>query len=238
EIIFERPAMKTRLGILKRLSRPLLIADVVLVGVATFFAISLTRELSHAREVPPPKAHHQQAAPPVTAAEPASSTEKVDTYNLIVAKHLFSPSRNETAAPQVAAASATPPAVKPLLHGVIVDGEASIAFLEDPGSKRTVAYRIGDTVAGGQLVQIGHDRVSINRADGQLDVTLSDPSKPKAAPVAASAPAQQGGKPATVTPAPTSQNRAHTPVVRVARQLPVPPVEPPAETQQVQPNDE
>jgi Type II secretion system protein C len=238
EIDPERSAMKTRLEILARLSRPLLVADVVLVGLATFFAISLSRELSHAREVPPPKAHPQQVAAAAATPEPPGASERLDTYNLIAAKHLFSPSRSEAAATQVAAASATPPLVKPLLHGVVVDGDASLAFLEDPGSKRTVAYRIGDAVAGGQLVQIAVDRISIHRADGQLDVTLNDPSKPKAAPVTTGAPAQQGAKSATVNPAPTAQSRTHAPAVRVARQLPAPLGEPPAEAQQLQPADE
>jgi hypothetical protein len=185
-----------------RVPRPLLIANVIMVGLAVFFAVSLTRELSHAREVPPPRIYPPQATALAASSEPSAiTTDRLDTYNVIAAKHLFSPSRNEVAATQVAAAAESS-FIKPLLHGVIVDGDGSMAYLEDPGSKRVVAYRIGDSLAGGKLVQIDKDRVSISRADTQVDILLKDPAKPQP---------QPAPTPTQPTPATRTQNRPVNP---------------------------
>src|SRR5438128_9198135 len=51
----------------------------------------------------------------------------------------------------------------------------------------TTLFRSGDTIAGGKLEQITADHVVISRPDGNLDVRLRDPSKPRPAP-----PAQPG----------------------------------------------
>ena len=114
--------------------------------------------------------------------------EKLDQYNVIVAKHLFNPSRSEGAA--IAAATAAPPAPKPMLLGVVVDGGRSRAYLEDPASKRVLSYQVGDTVSGGRLEEISSERVLIARPEGPMEVMLRDPLKPKPgpAPSAANAP--------------------------------------------------
>ena len=145
------------------------------------------------------RAPRPTAAAEAGNAELAPSTidgEKLDTYNVIVAKHLFNPARSESGAGTAAAAGAPPP-VKPALHGVVVDGDASLAYLEDPTTNRVLMYRIGDSIAGGQLVNITGDRVQIRRVDGSIDVLLNDPSKPKGATPAA--------RPAVATPGPPSR---------------------------------
>jgi hypothetical protein len=89
---------------------------------------------------------------------------------------------------------------KPLLHGVVMDGPRSRAYLEDPAVKRTFGYAVGDTVGGGRLEVIHVDRVVIGRSDGLLEVLLQDPSKPKAPAPAAAGPA--AATPSTGAPLP------------------------------------
>jgi hypothetical protein len=97
---------------------------------------------------------------------------------------------------------AAPPAgPKPVLHGVLVDGEQSRAYLEDPVAKRVFGYTIGDTIGGGRLEQISEGGVVIRRADGPIEVILQDPTKPKAATAQPSIP-----RPAVaVAPTPTEK---------------------------------
>jgi hypothetical protein len=201
-----------------------LLANVVLAAVAVFFAFSLVKDLSRSRSLPPPPAPRRAAAP-ATTEEPTdatAATERLATYNVIVAKHLFNPSRSEGGSAQ--ATPAAPPPPKPVLLGVVVDGPQSRAYLEDPTTKRVFGYRIGDSVAGGRLDKISDDKVVIVRSDGAVEVMLRDPSKPK--PVSP--------QPAAATPPTTPGARAETPPVTGAR----PPVPPravrrlPAETNQ------
>ena len=61
---------------------------------------------------------------------------------------------------------------------------APIAYLEDPNTKRVGGYRVGDSVAGGMVQTISSEGVVINRPDGNMDVRLRDPGKPRPTPVA------------------------------------------------------
>jgi hypothetical protein len=103
---------------------------------------------------------------------------------------------------------------KPLLHGVVMDGPTSRAYLEDPTVKRTFGYAVGDTVGGGRVQSISEDRVVIARPDGLVEVLLQDPAKPKLAVPAAAA----------ATPAPPAAPAAPgVPASRVPAAPPVPP---------------
>jgi hypothetical protein len=191
------------------MSRPLIALNLILAGLAAFFVVQIVRDFTHAPALPPPRA----ARPPVAAAPAppvgAAPGEALTAYNVIPAKSLFSPTRGEGPA---TAGSAVPLPPKPVLHGVIVDEPRSVAYLEDPASKRILAYRVGDSVAGGRLEQITEDRVVIRRSDGQIDVLLSDPAKlpPAPAPGAGPNPNQPAARP---RPAPV-------PPVRAPRVLP------------------
>ena len=90
---------------------------------------------------------------------------------------------------------------KPFLHGVVMNGGKSRAFLEDPVAKRTFGYSVGDTVAGGRVQSISADRVIIARPDGLLEVLLQDPAKPRPAPTTAPGAVPAAGAPAAGTPA-------------------------------------
>lgn len=113
----------------------------------------------------------------------------------IAARNLFNPGRSETA-------TAAAPVGKPILHGVVIDGAKSRAFLEEPPAKRVSGYSVGDTIGGGRIQQISDDRIVIARPEGLLEVLLQDPSKPRATPASA-APGQQPPA-AAVAPAPSS----------------------------------
>jgi len=180
---------------LTRVSKPVLLVNVILAGLAVFCAVSLVRDLTHARSLPPPPAPRRAAALK-SGDEPAVSVirgETLGAYNVIVAKHLFSPSRSEGGV--VAGTPAAPPAPKPMLLGVVVDGRQSRAYLEDPASKRVLSYQVGDTVSGGRLEQITSEKVLIVRPEGPIEVMLRDPLKPKpaAAPSAVNAPPAGSG---------------------------------------------
>lgn len=112
------------------------------------------------------------------AAEPGP-----EAYAVIAAQNLFSPARSETAS-----AATALPVVKPILHGVVIDGAKSRAFLEDPAVKRVGGYSVGDSVSGGRVQTIADDRVVIARPEGMMEVLLQDPSKPRPAPMAAAGP--------------------------------------------------
>jgi hypothetical protein len=167
----------------------------VLVGLlGCLFAAGVVRELLTPLRFPPPSA--PRAAQPARVAPPASAPPvAAASYAVVASRNLFSPTRSEAAAgPAVAAGP------KPYLHGVVMNGVKSRAFLEDPVAKRTFGYSVGDTVAGGRVQSISADRVIIARPDGLLEVLLQDPAKPRPAPTAPGA-VPAAGAPAAGTPA-------------------------------------
>ena len=131
-------------------------------------------------------------------------------------KNLFSASRSEAPAGPVVAAGP-----KPLLHGVVMDGPKSRAYIEDALLKRTFSYGIGDTVGGGHVESIAADRVVIGRGDGLVEVLLRDPSKPRPGPAAA-APTPGTSAAAPGTPVPVMPATSAPALSRAATGLPVP----------------
>ena len=177
------------------MSGRLRIANVALGLVGCLLVAGLGRELLAAHPLPPPSVP-RPARPVALTAAAATATPPPSgaAHGVIAAKNLFSPSRSEAQAGLAVAAGP-----KPVLHGVVMDGPKSRAYLEDPVLKRTFGYVVGDTIGGGRVDSIAVDRVVIVRGDGLLEVLLHDPSKPKPAPTA-SAPA-----PAAPAPGPAAQ---------------------------------
>jgi hypothetical protein len=167
-------------------ARRWLILDILIGAVSCLLAAGLIRELSTTRPLPAPPAARPAPSTPVSAPAPASP-QGAQIYGGIATKNLFHPGRSEALAGPVVATGS-----KPLLHGLVMDGPKSRAYLEDPVAKRTFGYAVGDTVGSGRVQSISHDRVVIAGPDGPTEVLLQDPSKPR--PVAAPGPAGTNGQ--------------------------------------------
>ncbi len=162
------------------MSRRLVALNCVLVIVSMVLAVGTVRTLVVRRALPTPTAPRT-----TTVSVPAAQNLDSDPsgYAVIAARNLFNPNRSETAV-------AMAPLAKPILHGVVIDGVKSRAFLEDPATKRVASYSAGDMMGGGRIERISDDRVVIARAEGLLEILLHDPSKPKA-PAVTAAPTPQ-----------------------------------------------
>lgn len=133
-------------------------------------------------------------------AAPVVETPKAPpgAYQVVAARNLFSPTRTEGPAGTTSASAS--PLVRPNLYGIVVRDGGSVAYLEDPATKRVVGYRVGDKIVGGTVQTIKADSVVIERPEGPVDVRLRDPSKPR---TAAAAPGQPGApQPGALPPAP------------------------------------
>jgi hypothetical protein len=185
------------------MSRPLRLLNILLGVLCGLFIAWLVRDLFISRPLPlppVPSSSGQASAQAVTA--PAARTSAAP-YGMITARNLFSPSRSENAAAMVV----TGP--KPVLHGVVMDGAKSRAYLEDPVAKRVIGYAVGDSVGGGRLNVIRADRVVITRPEGSIEVMLQDPAKPNPveanpAEAASGAALRRTLRGATTTPAPAT----------------------------------
>lgn len=188
---------------------------VVAVGLTGYVAWEAVRPAPPAR---PPRV--RDAAPPAPAPLPAPEMPSPPgTYGIIASRSLFSPTRSE--APATATGNSAAPATpvsKPNLYGVVLREGASLAYLEDPVTKRVAGYRIGDTVAGGTLKSIDADKVVLARPEGAVDVRLHDPTKPR--PTAPVAPAPVPGGPLPPT---TPQLPGVVPPVSPQPAVPMPP---------------
>jgi len=201
------------------LLKPLWLVNALLLALAIYFGVSLAKDLTRARSLPQAPVPRQAAGPAPSEEAPSSTAEdKLAAYNVIVAKHLFNPSRSEGAVASPAPAAPLPP--KPMLLGVVVDGQTSRAYLEDASTKRVFGYKIGDQVSGGRLEEITDGKVVIARPDGPMEVLLHDPSKPRPAPVA---PGQPGAQAPGTPPAQPGAQAGAPPGQPVPGQPPVPP---------------
>jgi hypothetical protein len=162
--------------------RRLIALNAILAIVSVAFAVGIVRTLLVKHPMPAPTAPRAALAP-----QPSVIAEAIDpgpeAYTVVATQNLFNPGRSETAVAALAIA-------KPILHGVVIHGATSRAFLEDPTTKRVAGYSVGDTVGGGKIQKIADDRVVIARPEGPLEILLQDPSKPRPAPVIVAGPGQ------------------------------------------------
>src|SRR2546430_12007098 len=96
-------------------------------------------------------------------------------YNVVAARNLFSPTRTEA---PTSGGVATTPLLKPNLFGVVVRESGSIAYLQDPTTKRVAGHPVGDRILGGPLQAIQGDGGTIDAARRAMDVRLPDPGQP------------------------------------------------------------
>ena len=175
------------------MSRRLLALNVVLGVLCVALLAASVRAIVVRRPLPPAVTTRAMTAP---APSPATATPDPGpaSYGAIASRNVFSPARSETAV-------AIAPTSRPILHGVVIDGRKSRAFLEDPAAKRVLGYSVGDVFGNGKIQRITDDRVVILRPEGPLEVLLMDPTKPRPAPTTVAAP--PGGPatpPVVVTP--------------------------------------
>jgi hypothetical protein len=175
-----------------------LLLDLLLACVVCAAGAGLIREVVEGRSLPP--AHELPEPGPRPAAEVPDAARILaggprggaGEYAVIGARNLFAASRGEVAV----VAPVLDGGLKAILHGVVIDGARSRAYLDDPVAKRVFGYTVGDAVAGGRLEKILDDRVIIRQADGMVEVLLQDPSKPQAdesAPAAAPTKTRRSG---------------------------------------------
>src|SRR5687767_699711 len=150
--------------------------NVVLAALSAVLIAYIVRQL--VAPTPLPVGGRRAAA--TTVVPPAVETPRAPagSYTVVAARNLFNPSRSESASGTTTATAA--PLVRPNLFGIVVRDGGSIAYLEDPVTKRVVGYRVGDKVIGGTVQTIKSDSVVIERPEGPLDVRLRDPGKPRA----------------------------------------------------------
>lgn len=159
--------------------RKLVALNVVLAALSALLMAYIARQLL----APTPLPVGGRRAAATTVVPPAVETPRAPagSYTVVAARNLFNPSRSESAS-GTTTASATP-LVRPNLFGIVVRDGGSIAYLEDPVTKRVVGYRVGDKVIGGTVQTIKSDSIVIERPEGPLDVRLRDPGKPRSAPM-------------------------------------------------------
>lgn len=179
------------------MSRRLLALNIVFGILSVALAVGIARTLLVKRPVPRPGAE-RLASPSAPAAAAESGPAGPAAYAVIAVRNLFSPARSESTVAAVAV-------VRPILHGVVIDGAKRRAFLEDPSAKRVAGYSVGDSIGGGTIEKISDDRVVIARPEGRIEILLQDPSKPRAAPAVAAGPSQGASqavapRPLTVPP--------------------------------------
>ena len=150
--------------------------NVVLAAVSAVLIAYIARQLL--TPTPLPVGGRRAAATTVVPAPVETPRAPAGAYGVVAARNLFNPSRSESASGATTVAAS--PLVRPNLFGIVVRDGASVAYLEDPVTKRVVGYRVGDKVIGGTVQTIKSDSVVIERPEGPLDVRLRDPGKPRA----------------------------------------------------------
>ena len=94
------------------------------------------------------------------------------SYNVIVQKDLFRPSRAEKKVEN--SPSEITPGVKPQLFGTIITENEKGAILEDPSTKTSKFYRLKDTVAGYTIEDIQEDKVLLSKGGSSIEVRLRE----------------------------------------------------------------
>lgn len=174
--------------------------NLALAAAATLLIMYIVRQF--VAPMPLPVGGRRAAGPAMSTVTDTAKTP-ASAYNVVAARNLFSPTRTE--APSSTAVTALPVA-RPNLFGVVVRDSGSIAYLEDPTTKRVAGYRVGDKIQGATVQAIKADGVTIDGPGGPMDVRLHEPSKPRATPAAATAtpPSAAPALPGVIPPAPAA----------------------------------
>jgi hypothetical protein len=199
--------------------RTLAAVNLALAAIAALLVLYIGRQF--VAPTPLPVGGRRAAATAAPAAAIETVRSPASAYNVVASRNLFSPTRTEAPSSTVIAAA---PVVKPNLFGVVVRDSGSIAYLEDPTTKRVAGYRVGDRILGGTVQSIKADAVTIDAPGGAMDVRLHDPGRPRATPATAVGTPQPSVAPALPGVIPPATPT--TPPATVA-QPPVQPGQPP-----------
>jgi len=207
--------------------RSLVAVNLTFAALAALLLVYIVRQVM--APMPLPVGGRRASAPAATASVAESPRLPVSAYGVVATRNLFSPTRTEATSSTVTAAA---PVVKPNLFGVVVREGGSIAYLEDPATKRVAAYHIGDRILGGTVKTIKGDVVTLDVPGGPMEVRLHDPGKPRAVPAAAVATPQPGVAtpvlPGVIPPVPPTPATPQTmpPQVVPSPQVAQPPMQP------------
>lgn len=108
----------------------------------------------------------------------------IASYQVIVQKDLFRPSRTEF---KPVAKSTLPPTPPPRIFGILIMDDNKIAILEDSTSKKKKNYHVGESIGDLVVSEIEKDKVIFQRGEEKVVVnlreikTISQPSRPGAA---------------------------------------------------------
>jgi type II secretion system (T2SS) protein C len=149
--------------------------NVLLAALSAVLIAYIVRQLIS--PTPLPVGGRRAAATTVVPAAVETPRAPAGAYAVVASRNLFNPSRTDSAMGTTTTAAG--PVVRPNLFGIVVRDGGSIAYLEDPVTKRVVGYRVGDKVVGGTVQTIKADSVVIERPEGPVDVRLRDPGKPR-----------------------------------------------------------
>jgi hypothetical protein len=151
--------------------------NLLLAAVSAALILYIVRQL--VTPTPVPVGGRRAPVPAAVATVADTPPAPPGAYAVVATRNLFSPTRTE--APVSTTTATMSPLVRPNLFGIVVRENGSIAYLEDPVTKRVVGYRVGDKIVGGTVQTIKADSVVIERPEGPVDVRLRDPGKPRAA---------------------------------------------------------
>jgi hypothetical protein len=202
--------------------RKLVALNLALATVAAILVVYTARQFL--APMPLPVGGRRAAASGPVATSTEAPRPPASAYNVVAARNLFSPTRTEAPSGTAVTAAAV---VKPNLFGVVVRESGSIAYLEDPTTKRVAGYRVGDRILGGTVQAIKADTVIIDAPGGAMDVRLHDPGRPRATPASATATPQQSVAPALPGVIPPAAAPVPTPPQPQVAQPPVQPGQPP-----------
>jgi hypothetical protein len=149
--------------------------NLALAAVSAVLIVYIVRQL--VTPIPLPVGGRRAVAVQPVAPVVETPRAPAGAYTVVAARNLFSPTRTE--GPAGLSTAAITPLVRPNLFGIVVRESGSIAYLEDPVTKRVVGYRVGDKLIGGTVQTIKADSVVIERPEGPVDVRLRDPGKPR-----------------------------------------------------------
>jgi type II secretory pathway component PulC len=158
--------------------RSVLVLNLGMAGLSVFSSILIGQALFAPDAHPPSRVVRPVAVTSPRNQDVATNLRSREVYDVIATRTLFHPNRAEPTRSE-AIAPILPPAPALALHGVVINDDTRLAYLQDLATKQIFGYKTGDKLGGGQVERIEPDRVVIMRADGPLVVLLHRSKEPQ-----------------------------------------------------------